>query len=235
MAKIKELPSGEKPREKALQYGVSTLSNRELLALLLTGGIKGESVLQIADALLKKAGGIQGLERLTRKDLCGIRGISDVKATMIEACFEIAKRCAYEKTANEDVVEKPAHLIAWLQKELGPSLQEKFMVIYLDASHHILKHETLFIGTVNAASVYPRDVIREAVANTAVSLILVHNHPAGSLVPSAADCQVTKLIVDSAALVGISVTDHIIITRSGWFSFAESGMLSSFIEGKRKE
>ena len=91
------------------------------------------------------------------------------------------------------------------------------------------------LGTVNAASVYPRDVIREAVANTAVSLILVHNHPAGSLVPSAADCQVTKLIVDSAALVGISVTDHIIITRSGWFSFAESGMLSSFIEGKRKE
>ena len=160
MAMIKEMPGIERPREKALRFGVDALSTRELLAILLRTGAKGESVLEVVDRLLVRSKGAAGLEKMSRKELCEIRGISDVKAVELLACIELNKRTLREKALTEDVIAQPEHLIQWLQKEIGPCPQEKFLAVYLDNCHHILSCQTMFVGTVNMSHVYPRDVLR---------------------------------------------------------------------------
>jgi DNA repair protein RadC len=230
MAMIKEMPGNERPREKAILYGMDVLSTRELLALLLRTGTNGESVLQVVDELLLKSKGVSGLERMSRKELCEIRGISDAKAMELLACMELNKRILYEKARKEDVIAEPEHLVQWLQREIGPCVQEKFLAVYLDNCHHILSCQTMFVGTVNMSHVYPRDVLREALRESAVSMIIVHNHPGGSLQPGAADLNVTSLLLKSAAMMGIQIDDHLIITQNSWFSFARAGIIEQMIE-----
>lgn len=230
MAMIKEMPGSERPREKALQFGVGALSNRELLAIILRTGIKGKSVLEVVDELLRKADGLSGLEKMSRQEMCHIPGISEIKAVELLACIELNRRTLYEKASSRDVIAEPEHLVEWLQREIGPSPQEKFLAIYLDASHHILSSQTMFVGTVNMSHVYPRDVIREALRLSAVSMIIVHNHPSGSLEPSDADLHVTSLVIKSAAMMGIRVDDHLIITQNSWFSFSRAGIIDQIIE-----
>ena len=230
MAMIKEMPGIERPREKALRFGVDALSTRELLAILLRTGAKGESVLEVVDRLLVRSKGATGLEKMSRKELCEIRGISDVKAVELLACIELNKRTLREKALTEDVIAQPEHLIQWLQKEIGPCPQEKFLAVYLDNCHHILSCQTMFVGTVNMSHVYPRDVLREALKESAVSMIIVHNHPGGSLEPGEADLHVTSLMIKTAAMMGIAVDDHLIITQSSWFSFARAGIIEQMIE-----
>lgn len=230
MSMIKEMPGDERPREKAILYGVSVLSTRELLALLLRTGSKGESVLQVVDHLLMQSKGISGLEKMSRKELCEIRGISDTKAIELLACMELNKRVLYEKARRDDVIAEPEHLVQWLQREIGPCVQEKFLAVYLDNCHHILSIQTIFVGTINMSHVYPRDVLREALRESAVSMIIVHNHPGGSLQPGTADLQVTSLLIKSAALMGIHVDDHLIITQNSWFSFSRAGIIEQMIE-----
>jgi DNA repair protein RadC len=227
---IKEMPGNERPREKAMLYGVNVLSTRELLALLLRTGSKGESVLEVVDRLLVKSKGVSGLEKMSRHELCEIRGISDVKAVELLACMELNKRMLYEKARNEDVIAEPEHMVQWLQREIGPCVQEKFLAVYLDSSHHILSCQTMFVGTINSSHVYPRDVLREALRESAVSMIIVHNHPGGSLEPGEADLQVTSLMIKTAAMMGITVDDHLIITQNAWFSFARAGIIEQIIE-----
>lgn len=230
MSMIKEMPGSERPREKAVQFGVNVLSTRELLALLLRTGAKGESVFEVVDQLLIRSKGIAGLERMSRQELCEIRGISDAKAVELLACMELCKRSLYEKARQEDVIAEPEHLIQWLQREIGPSVQEKFLVVYLDNCHHILSCQTMFVGTVNMSHVYPRDVLREALRQSAVSMIIVHNHPGGSLEPGQSDLSVTSLMIKTAAMMGIHVDDHLIITQNSWFSFARAGIIEQMIE-----
>lgn len=230
MAMIKEIPGNERPREKAVAFGVSALNTRELLALLLRSGTKGVSVLEVVDALLIKTKGISGLERMTRQDLCEIKGISDVKAIELLACLELNKRALYEKTMQDDVISQPDHMIQWLQREIGPCVQEKFLAVFLDNCHHIISTQTMFVGTINMSHVYPRDVLREALKVSAVSIIIVHNHPGGSLEPGDADLHVTSLMIKTAALMGIQVDDHLIITQNSWFSFARAGIIEQMIE-----
>ena len=225
MAIMKEIPGCERPREKAMMFGVGSLSTRELLAVLLRNGTKGESVLEVADRLLMRTDGLKGLERISRRELCEIRGISDVKAIELLACMELNKRTLYEKAAEQDVIAQPEHLVKWLQKEIGPCVQEKFLAVYLDNSHHILSVRTMFVGTINMSHVYPRDILREALQESAVSMIILHNHPGGSLEPGEADLQVTSLMIRSASLMGIKIDDHLIITQSSWFSFSRAGIM----------
>ena len=230
MPMINEMPGSERPREKAKLFGVNALSTRELLALLVRTGAKGESVLEVVDALLVKANGVSGLEKMSRKELCEIRGISEVKAIELLACMELTKRMLYEKARQEDVIAEPEHMVQWLQREIGPCSQEKFLAVYLDTCHHILSCQTMFVGTVNMSHVYPRDVLREALKLSAVSMIIVHNHPAGSLEPGEADLAITSLMIKTAAMMGIHVDDHLIITQNAWFSFARAGIIEQIIE-----
>lgn len=230
MGMISEMPASEKPREKALKYGIRTLSARELLAIVLRSGTKGCSVLETADELLKMADGISGLTRLSVQEICCIKGISKVKALELQACFEVSRRAMAEQVYDVDVVDHPEKLIRWLQADIGTSMQEKFMVVYLDNSHRILSCRTLFTGTINTASVYPREIFREALLLYSTDIMLVHNHPSGELSPSMADLNLTDRLLQAGRLMGIRVLDHLIITRSGYLSFAGECILGDVEE-----
>ena len=232
MSMIKDYPDFEKPREKALRYGIRTLSNRELLAILLRSGPRGQSVLQTADLLLRKADGMKGIGRMSIAELCDIKGISRVKALEMQACFEIVRRSYYEDAQSEDVISCPDHMIRWLRSELGSEMQEKFMAVYLDAGNRIISSRILFTGTINEAKVYPREVFREALLAGCVSLILVHNHPSGILTPSMADIELTERLIHAGKLMGVKVLDHLIITGSGWLSMAGESMFRQTEDGK---
>lgn len=230
MQMIKEMPVSEKPREKALRYGIRSLSSRELLAVVLRTGQKGRSVLQVADDLLEKAGGISGIARMSIPELTAVRGISDVKALEVHACFELARRSALEEVMHTDVIAHPQSVVTWLQKELGSSLQEQFLVIYLDQHHHILFYRVLFVGTINASNVYPREIFREALLHSCTDLLLVHNHPGEDPTPSKADLTLTVRLQEAGRMMGVKVLDHLIVTRSRCVSLKEAGMMEEQME-----
>ncbi len=230
MAMIREMPGHEKPREKALQYGIRTLSSRELLAILIRTGQKGRSVLEVADDLLRKAGGISGIARMSIPELREIRGISDIKALEIQACFEISRRCSLEDALQSDIIASPDAAVRWLQKELGSSLQEQFLVIYLDQHHRILFYRVLFVGTINAGNVYPREIFREALLRNCTDLLLVHNHPGEDPTPSKADLELTVRLQKAGKMMGVKILDHLIITRNRCLSMKQSGLLEERME-----
>ena len=225
MGKVRSLPSQERPREKAMRYGIQKLSNRELLAILIRCGTRQCSALEVADSILLKAEGIRGLEQVSMEELEEIKGISHVKALELLAALELARRVAFEKAREMDVVKSPDMLYEWLQQKLGGEMQEKFLVLFLDQAHHIHRAQTLFIGTAQETTVSPKDIFRLALQFACTAVLLVHNHPGGSLAPSKADLAMTRQIMGSGALMGIRVLDHIIVTRNGCMSFAREGIM----------
>ncbi len=227
MSMIKEVPLHDKPREKALRYGVRSLSGRELIALILRSGPKGSSVLQTAEQLLKLSGGFAGLSKMSLAEMCSVKGISKVKALELLACFEISRRAFSETAADTDAVHQSAHVVSWLQREIGSDMQEKFMVIFLDSKNRILTSKVLFVGTINESKVYPREIFREALLCGATGVILAHNHPGEDPTPSFHDIALTERMVSAGRIMGVRVLDHLIITRTGWMSMADE----SFLQG----
>ena len=225
MGVIRELPTMEKPREKALQFGIRTLSNRELLSILLRHGAKGYSALEVADLIIEKAGGIAGIEKMELIDLQSIPGIQEVKALELKACFELARRASFEYVQNINVMDNPKKIANWLNREIGSLLQENFLVIYLDVSNRMIGYKIHFVGTLNMASVYPREVVKEALLLSSTKIILAHNHPSGSIEPSVADLKITERICEAADLLDIQVLDHIIVSQHAYFSFSRQGLL----------
>lgn len=221
MSNIADMPAFEKPREKALRYGIRSLSNRELLAVILRSGPRGSSVLKTAEEVLAKSQGFYGLSRMSVAELRQIRGISDVKALELTACFEISRRALQERAWDTDVIENPNALIRWLQKEIGSEMQEKFMVIYLSPKNRIVSSRVLFVGTVNQAKVWPREIFREALLAGSSRVILVHNHPSGDPAASVDDIALTRKMIEAGKIMGVEVLDHIIVTGSAWVSMAE--------------
>lgn len=224
--RLKNLPETERPREKAIMHGIRSLSSRELLAILIRSGIRGTSALDAADQLLQKGGGVNGLLKLSRYDMKQVPGISDVKALELEACMELSRRISFEHAAEADVVRSPEGLYDWLKKEIGGGDQEQFMAIFLDQANHILSARTLFIGTVNSSMVSPREVFREALLQGAVQVMIVHNHPGGTLKPSQADLDATARIIEAGRMMGVSVLDHLIVSSKGVYSFRREGLLT---------
>ena len=218
MTLIQDIPEFEKPREKAMHFGANALSNRELIALLIRTGTKNHSSLDIASDLLKEAGSLGRVFNLDVQELKHIRGISDVKAIEIQAINEILKRIHFENVAQEDVITSPQAFLRWLIAEIGYARVENFMVVFLDTAHHILSYEILSTGTVNSATVYPREVMKKALLKGASSIIAVHNHPSRSLKVSSQDRVLTKEIIQAGEIVGVDVLDHIIVTENAGYS-----------------
>lgn len=235
MAVLRELPQSEMPREKAERYGIGSLSTRELIALLIRTGSPDMSVLETADEILKEAEGVQGLSRMTLPRLCGIRGIHTAKALQLLAGIELSKRIYREEVFEGITVDRPHTLIRWLQSEIGTREQENFLVIFLDTASRILRYQILFRGTVNASAVYPREIFKEAYLCGSTGIILVHNHPAGTLAPSFADRIITDRLERIGMMMEVKVLDHIIVSSSGYYSFREAGILSQNVEGGNKE
>ncbi|MFI3284541.1 MAG: DNA repair protein RadC [Erysipelotrichaceae bacterium] len=222
---VKEMPEMERPREKALKYGVSCLSNRELLAILIRNGYHQHSSLAIADDLLILSDGLSKLDILNYNELTKLKGIKKVKAIELLACFELAKRLSEHRSELKDSIQSPDDLYSWLIIKLKGLQQEHFYVIFLDTKNHIITYQLIFKGTVNTSIVHPREIFKEAINHCASKIIIVHNHPSGDLTPSQPDIEVTKVIKKIGKIMEIPLVDHIIISDCGYFSFLKHQMI----------
>ena len=222
---IKQLPADARPREKLLQHGAASLSDPELLALLLRTGIKGQGVLQMADAVLLRFGGFAELLHAQAADLRSIKGQGPAKRAELAAVIEMARRALAQQLSAAPVFDSPQCVKDYLQLHLGNLPHEVFAVLFLDAQHRLIKLDQMFTGTLGQTSVYPREVVKLALARNAGAVILAHNHPSGVAEPSRADEFLTQSLKTALALIDVRVLDHLVIGRGQVVSFAERGLL----------
>lgn len=222
---LKDLPANARPREKLLAFGPSALADAELLALLLRTGVRGQSVLQLAEHLLSTHGGVAGLLQADAAALARVKGLGPAKRAELVAVLELARRALAQQLQARPVFESPAQVKDYLQLHLAGRPHEVFSVLFLDAQHRLLALEDLFRGTLTQTSVYPREVVKRALAHNAAAVMLAHNHPSGVAEPSRADEYLTQTLKSALALVDVRVLDHFVIGRGQVVSFAERGLL----------
>lgn len=221
--KIKSLPKTERPREKLIEKGAENLKEEELLAILLGTGTKGKNVIETAKDILKKYSK-KNLFKLTYNDLSKIKGIGSAKACVILSSFELVKRAI--KFSDNGLPRVSSVKDVLLQVSyLRTKNREHLMAIYLNARNELLFRKDIFLGTLNASLVHPREIFNEALKQNAVSIILVHNHPSGDSDPSEDDLQITKRLQEAGKIMGIEILDHIIIAKNKHFSFRENKLI----------
>ena len=225
---MKELPSSERPYEKAYSYGAGILSDAELLAVILRSGTKNKTSLELAHDVLRVSEvyeGLLGLFHCDVEELTKISGIGPVKAVELICIAELAKRMARLTRTRELSITGPDSIAAFFMADMRVLEEEHFCVAYLDVRGNMIKHETLFKGTVNQTTVSPREIIRHALKFDASQIVILHNHPAGDPTPSEEDMTVTRVIGNACDIVGIKLIDHIIIGDNQFVSFAKSGII----------
>lgn len=222
---IKTLPADARPREKLLARGPQALADAELLALLLRTGVAGTGVLQLAQGLLADFGGLRGLMHASPGDLARVRGLGPAKRAELAAVLEIARRAMAAELAERPVFDAPQTVRQYLSLQLAHLAHEVFAVLFLDHQHRLLAMEELFRGTLSQTSVYPREVVKRALALNASAVILAHNHPSGLAEPSRADEFLTQSLKSALALVDVRVLDHMVVGAADVVSFAERGLL----------
>jgi DNA repair protein RadC len=222
---LDQLPPDARPREKLLARGPAALADAELLALLLRTGIKGVSVLQLAQQLLDQFGGWPGLLQAGMADLAKVKGLGPAKRAEIAAVLEIARRSLHKELAQRPVFNAPESVKLYVRLQLGSLAHEVFAVLFLNAQHQLIVLEEMFRGTLTQTSVYPREVVRRALDLNASAVILAHNHPSGVAEPSPADELLTEHLRNALALVDVRVLDHLVVGASEVVSLAERGRL----------
>ena len=223
--KILELPEDERPREKLLKRGAEALTDAELLAIFLRTGIPGKSAIELARELLEELGGLRGLFSADEKRFCKAKGLGTAKYALLKAVQEMQKRYLEAQMEHGTPLTSPEITRAFIKTRLYHYPHEVFACLFLDNRHRVLAFEELFRGTIDGASVHPREVVRRCLAHNAAAIILAHNHPSGVAEPSRADEHLTQALKSALALVDVRVLDHFIVTRSGIVSFAERGLL----------
>ncbi|WP_249850166.1 RadC family protein [Aggregatibacter actinomycetemcomitans] len=213
------------PREKLLKYGAAALTDDELLAIFLRTGIKDCPVMQLSKNVLQHFGSLRELIRADQKQFCAVKGIGVTQFIQLQACTEMTRRYLFAELKETHCFTSTDIVKMYLQTELANIEREIFMVLFLDNQHRLIKQERLFLGTINKAMVYPREIIKEALACNAAAIILAHNHPSGVAEPSISDKQITDTIRQAADLVDICVLDHFVIGNGRYFSFAEQNLL----------
>lgn len=225
---VKELPISERPYEKCEKYGVNSLSDAELLAVIIKSGSKGEQSMDVASRVLNLSEhnkGLVGLNYLSMKDLMTVRGIGRVKALQIICITELAKRMARQRHSEKAKLSSPKEIADYYMQDMRYLEYEQVVLLLLDTKCHKITDMILSKGTVNASLVEPREVFVKALRHQAVNVVLLHNHPSKDITPSSADISLTGRLVETGELVGIPVLDHIIIGDNTYFSFREHGML----------
>jgi DNA repair protein RadC len=222
---ITDWPAGERPREKLLQRGAASLSDAELLAIFLRTGVVGKSAVDLARELLTRFGNLTQLFAASEKDFCETHGMGQAKYVQLQAVLEMSRRALQEEMHSGDALNSPSAVRDYLRLQLRGREQEVFMVIFLDAQHRVVAAEEMFHGTLTQTSVYPREVVKRALALNAAAVILAHNHPSGVTEPSQSDQLLTDALKQALALVDVRVLDHFIVAGSGCLSFAERGMV----------
>lgn len=215
---IKDLDMNLRPRERLKRYGVSSLGDDELLAILLRCGTKSISVKDLSVEIVNKFEKINNLEYATLEELTSIKGIKEAKAITILAAIELGKR-VLRKESNNIVINNNRIVYDLLKYDFINSYQESFVVLFLDTKNKLIKKEEIFKGTISSSTIHPREIFKLAVKHSAYSIIVVHNHPSGNSMPSQADIELTDKLMESGKLLGIPIIDHIIIGYNNFYSF----------------
>lgn len=222
---LKDIPRDARPREKLLASGPGALADAELIALLLRTGLKGRSVLQLAQDLLDSFGGLAGLLHAQPQDLKRVKGLGPAKRAEVAAVIELARRSLAQELVQRPLFDAPGKVKDYLQLQLAQRDHEVFAVLFLDAQNRLIRCEEMFRGTLTQTSVYPREVLKRALDLGAAAVILAHNHPSGAAEPSRADEFLTQTLKSALQLVDVRVLDHLVVGRAGVVSFAERGLL----------
>lgn len=222
---IKDFPQDERPRERFVQNGPESLSNHELIAILLRTGTKDESVLQLANRLLTHFEGLRLLKDASLDEITAIKGIGSAKAIQVLAAVEIGRRISKLTYDDRYIIRSPEDGANYVMHEMRFLSQEHFVCLYLNTKNQVLHKQTIFIGSLNTSIVHPREVFKEAFRRSAASIICIHNHPSGDPTPSREDIDVTKRLAESGKIIGIDVLDHLIIGENKFVSLKEKGYL----------
>lgn len=225
---IKDMPKDTRPYEKCLKYGCDSLSDCELLAVIIRSGTRRSGVLALSERVISLHGsnsGLVGLTDLSYEELTGINGIGTVKAVQILCIAELARRISKSKAKASLDFSKPATIAGYYMEDLRHLRREKLVAVFLDAKCKLLGDSTISTGTVNQSFMAPREIFIEALRRNAVGIVMLHNHPSGDPTPSREDLLSTNRIINAGKLIGISVFDHIIIGDNVFVSFKEKGIL----------
>lgn len=224
MSSIKFWPKCEQPRELLLEKGSDYVSDAGLIAILLRSGTRGKDAVSLARGLIKQFGGLRGLLSAKKSELEKINGLGSAKIAQLLAALEIAKRQLKEEIVGKEYIENDKDVLDYLSLSMKDVKEEFFKVVYLDRANRILEVETIAKGTVDQASIYPREVIKGAINKDASAVIFVHNHPSGSMKPSQFDIDITKRLILACKAVDITPLDHIIISTHGHISLKSKGL-----------
>ena len=222
---ITDWPAAERPREKLLGKGASALSDAELLAIFLRTGCAGLSAVDLARHLLQRFGSLAEMLSASKQSFCSARGLGEAKYVQLQAVMELARRHLGEQLQREHVFSSPALVGEFLLSQLRDCQQEIFAVLFLDTQHRLIAWEKLFFGTVDSASIHPREVVKQALHHNASAVIFSHNHPSGVAEPSESDQMMNRRLIEALRLVDIRVLDHVIVGGGYTVSMAERGLL----------
>jgi DNA repair protein RadC len=222
---IKDFPAEDRPRERLIRTGAESLSNQELLAILLRTGTKEESVLELANRLIRHFEGLRFLKDASLEEMTAIKGIGTAKAVQILAAIELGRRIANLQHDARYVIRTPQDGANYVMNDMRFLSQEHFVCLYLNIKNQVIHRQTIFIGSLNASIVHPREVFKEALRRSAASIICFHNHPSGDPSPSKEDIEVTKRLAECGKIMGIEILDHLIIGEKKFVSLRQKGYL----------
>ncbi|MBM7854532.1 DNA repair protein RadC [Desulfohalotomaculum tongense] len=222
---LKELPKELRPRERLLARGAAALSNIELLAILLRTGTNKTSAVDLAGRLFAEFKDLTGLMEAAVEELASIKGVGPVKAVQIKAALELGKRLAFSPAAKRVAIRSPDDAAALVMEDMRRLDREHFCALLLNTKNQVLSVETISVGTLNSSVVHPRELFKAAIKKSSAAVILLHNHPSGDPAPSREDIAITKRIVKSGEILGISVLDHLIIGDNRFISLKSEGVI----------
>ena len=222
--RIDELPASEQPRERLRESGSASLSNSELLAIILRTGTAAENVLGLATRMLTRFGGLTGLARASFSELCSERGMGQAKSAQLKAALELGRRLSSTQPEERAVIRSPEDVANLLMADMSVLDQEQLRVLHLTSKNHVISIFEVYKGNVNTSLIRPSELFREAVRENCPAIIVVHNHPSGDPEPSREDISVTEQIVAAGRVLNIEVLDHIIIGRQRYESLKERGL-----------
>jgi DNA repair protein RadC len=222
---ITDWPEDQRPRERLIKYGPQALSDAELLAVFLRVGVSGKSAVDLGRDMVGHFGSLNRLFSATLRDFSAINGLGPAKFAQLQAVLELARRALSEELEAGVALSSPQTVRQYLQLSIASKPYESFVVLFLDVKNRLIAAEELFRGTLTHASVYPREVVKAALAHNAASIIIAHNHPSGAPEPSAADHTLTQTLKQALNLVDIRVLDHFVMAGRHIYSFAEHGQI----------
>ncbi|MDO8670115.1 MAG: DNA repair protein RadC [Dehalococcoidia bacterium] len=221
---IRDMPTEERPRERLKNYGPDSLSNAELLAIILRTGTAAENVINLSTRLLSQFGGLVGLMRASFGDLCGVHGLGDAKTAQLKAALEISRRVLRSQVEGQSYVRSPQDVANLLMVEMGYLEEEHLRTVLLNTKNQIIATPEVYKGSLNSSLIRVGELFREAIRQNAAALIVVHNHPSGDPTPSPEDIRVTSEIAKAGKLLDIEVLDHLIIGQQRFVSLKERGL-----------